>query len=649
MFKNMKLSTKMGLGFGIIILIAGVLGFIGWNGVTQVRKHMVVYSEWGDIDMVMNEDVIQKYMHLDLALIDYTVSPDKNTLKALHEFETISDENAEVHVKWDELIVSCENMLEKVMEEVVDPAKYEAERARDIQQMIKWSSIDMVMSEAVISNVLKLQMAAETYGTENSADAWNAFVVAYKAAMDGMAEWRQTFVGEKELETTAKRVEALLTEYRALGDSFHKNNAKYHELAKYLDASFHTVLTNLENAMENVIDPAKEDAVAMAESNQQQAALMAMWLAVVGVVLGVSLAYFTTRSIMKPINQVIEGMTQSSEQVSSASSQISKSNQTVSQGASEQATSLEEVSSSLQEMASMTKQNAGNASQAREIAQSTRNSVAKGSESMKKMTEAISKIQTSSNETAKIIKTIDEIAFQTNLLALNAAVEAARAGDAGKGFAVVAEEVRNLALRSSEAAKNTSSLIEESQKNSENGVKVSDEVENLLKQIVEGVQKTTQLVGEVSTASDEQSRSIDQVNVAVDQMNQVTQSNTANAEESASASEELAGQAQELGGMVNVLTSIIRGTGGDGRVVMRRPAEQREFRRPQPQVFEAPQGPKPQLQSRIHNLLQQEGKQKEKEVSVTAEPEHKVKKTRTTAEPEKVIPLDKDEKTLQNF
>ncbi|MCE5229377.1 methyl-accepting chemotaxis protein, partial [bacterium] len=183
----------------------------------------------------------------------------------------------------------------------------------------------------------------------------------------------------------------------------------------------------------------------------------------------------------------------------------------------------------------------------------------KGSEVMEKMSVAIDKIKASSDETAKILKTIDEIAFQTNLLALNAAVEAARAGDAGKGFAVVAEEVRNLAMRSAEAAKNTASLIEASQKNADNGVQVSADVTQILKQIVTGVQKVTQLNGEVSAASDEQSQGIDQINTAVAQLDKVTQSNAANAEDSASASEELSAQARELNDMVNTLVSIVRG------------------------------------------------------------------------------------------
>jgi methyl-accepting chemotaxis protein len=184
---------------------------------------------------------------------------------------------------------------------------------------------------------------------------------------------------------------------------------------------------------------------------------------------------------------------------------------------------------------------------------------------MKRMTEAIDKIKNSASETAKIIKTIDEIAFQTNLLALNAAVEAARAGEAGKGFAVVAEEVRNLARRSAEAAKNTADLIEGSQKNAEAGVAVTAEVAKNLVGIKDNAGKVATLIAEIAAASKEQSQGIDQVNTAVSEMDKIVQKNAANAEESASASEELTSQAQELSAMVDQLVGIVGGAGEGGQ------------------------------------------------------------------------------------
>ncbi len=273
----------------------------------------------------------------------------------------------------------------------------------------------------------------------------------------------------------------------------------------------------------------------------------------------VALAIFITRSITKPVNRIIEGLSEGSEQVSSASAQVSSSSQSLAEGASEQAAGLEETSSSLEEMASMTKRNAESAQQANTLAAEARTSAEKGNEAMVRMSDAITDIQKSAGETAKIIKVIDEIAFQTNLLALNAAVEAARAGEAGKGFAVVAEEVRNLAMRSAEAAKNTSAMIEESVKNSESGVNIAGQVAKMLEEITTASGKVNDLVAEIAAASQEQTQGIDQVNTAVNQMDKVTQQNAANAEESASASEELNAQAEQMNAIVAELSALVGG------------------------------------------------------------------------------------------
>lgn len=310
---------------------------------------------------------------------------------------------------------------------------------------------------------------------------------------------------------------------------------------------------------ESMMDKERSDMIAAARNGAAAARMQSLVLLLAGLVVSIGLAVLITRSITAPVNRVIAGLNAGGEQVSSASSQVAQASQQMAEGSSEQASSLEETSSSLEEMSSMTRQNAENAKQANSMAVEARSSAEKGIEAMRQMTAAIGKIKESADSTAKIIKTIDEIAFQTNLLALNAAVEAARAGEAGKGFAVVAEEVRNLAQRSAEAAKNTAALIEESQGNSEHGVAVTAEVGDLLTQIAEKVQKVTDLVAEVSAASDEQAQGIDQINTAVSQMDQVTQRNAANAEESASASEELSAQARELNEMVWVLARIVGG------------------------------------------------------------------------------------------
>ncbi len=275
--------------------------------------------------------------------------------------------------------------------------------------------------------------------------------------------------------------------------------------------------------------------------------------------------FLVTRIVVRPTEAIVTNLTSGSDQLASASGQVSSASQSLAQGASEQAASLEETTSALEEMSSMTKKNAETAREAATIATQTRASADKGAQAMDRMGVAIGEIQRSAAETAKIIKVIDEIAFQTNLLALNAAVEAARAGEAGKGFAVVAEEVRNLAMRSAEAAKNTSALIEGSVQSSRNGVSMAQEVAQTLSEITNSVAKVDAMVGEIAAASREQATGIEQVNMAMSQMDKVTQSNAAAAEESASAAEELSSQAVELHSVVASLQSLVGGAvGGAG-------------------------------------------------------------------------------------
>jgi methyl-accepting chemotaxis protein len=333
------------------------------------------------------------------------------------------------------------------------------------------------------------------------------------------------------------------------------------------------MLAQLEQ-LEELADQEMRQAYDEAKRAQKTATTTLVTMSLCAVGLAALLGLLITRSIVNPFrqifrglktfskvelketadafNRIIDGMTDGVNQVNDAAGQVSSASQQLAEGASEQASSLEQTSAALEQLAAMTRTNAANAKEANELTAATEKAAGQGDQTMTAINE-------SSDQISKIIKVIEEIAFQTNLLALNAAVEAARAGEHGKGFAVVADEVRNLAQRSAQAAKEITDLIEKSVNRSREGAEA-------ITAIVDAVGKVTELVSGIAQASDEQSQGVDQVNTAVSQMDRVTQQNASGAEESASAAEQLNAQAQATNALVGELIVLVKGTQMDGTV-----------------------------------------------------------------------------------
>ncbi len=592
MFKNMKLGTKIISGFIFVIVIAIIIGYTGWNSLQNVAglveindnsnsaKNLVQESRGHVKDFLaqgfdkkegQDKDCIQKYMEVyeeqkqviqKLAeaseLNDADHSLVQNCLKGTEDYKTYVDALAnarrqkdDAFATWSKIGWSVTEQVNKAFSEVINPGRTAAENSRDFNGVKKWAEYGSKLDQDVIEPFLLLRVTAVYLIATNKDAQYQGYQAQLKKTFDGVERWKSLISGSGALEQSATEITGLYKQYEAAGSQYYNAMLESDRtLSQLLDVA--AKLTDNINTLQTTMHERQQSVMASATATM-------IILALIGVVLGISLALVITRGITKPVNRIINGLTDAANQVSAASEQVAAAGQSLAEGASEQASSLEETSSSLEEMSSMTRQNADNANQANTLASEASTSADKGMKAMESMTSAMQEIKRSSDETAKIIKVIDEIAFQTNLLALNAAVEAARAGDAGKGFAVVAEEVRNLAQRSAEAAKDTSNLIESSQKNADSGVRSTQEVMEILKSVTESVKKVNDIMTEVAAASNEQTTGIEQINTAITQMDQVVQQSASNSEESASAAEELAAQAQQMQEIVHELAQVVHG------------------------------------------------------------------------------------------
>lgn len=403
----------------------------------------------------------------------------------------------------------------------------------------------------------------------NNAIANEKLEAQYKAGKNklnnSLDNLEKTITSSHEKELFVKTKDALASLYALSDNALNPERTNKWEAARIIIFDLLPVQTRFLNAVDELVALEKQIAAEDTKQAVTASTIGGIIIAVVGMVtliLGILIAFFMTKSITKPLHQVIAGLTDASNQVAMASAQAAASSRSLADGTSEQAASLEETSSSLEEISSMTKQNANNATQAQSLMSQARNIVHQVDEQMNCMSLSVKEVTKSSEETRIIVKSINEVAFKTNVLALNAAVEAARAGEAGAGFAVVADEVRHLALQAAQAADHTSSLIENTITTSRKSGELTQKTQEIFDKNVVIFGKIGTLVDEIETASHEQARGIHQVSTAIAEMDSVIQSVAATAEESAGVAELMNAQAEHMKDYVVGLAAVTGGTNG---------------------------------------------------------------------------------------
>ena len=619
MWKKMNLTLKLGMGFCVVVIITVLLGMMSLINMKNVQQATYIVANENVPEVVVANNVERWSLKTVYEMRGYAYTEDEQFLDKMRqnlsqvkkyladakmrgaassrleklkeaaqeaetattEYEKLVDETKETTTQLEKYRQFAEKLAKDYMEECnlyledesgkmrknlkedVDPAKI-----AEYQKILTHRSFKIEH----INNLINIgnQVLIGTWKSQFRRDP--ALVAETRKRLDEIPKVVDEILPMTTQQYNVDQLEHIRTYAKQYGeqlDSFLKIWLKREDLDRKRNEITDRVLDLAESTAQTGMEDTSKASLNAASTLAGAMSVMIFGL-IIGTILAIILALLISTGISKAIMKIVTALNDGSEQTASAAQQVASSSQELSQGATSQASSLEETSSALDEMASMIKQNADNAAKASQMATETKLQAEKGDVSMKDMQSSMKMIGESSDKVGKIIKTIEEIAFQTNILALNAAVEAARAGEHGKGFAVVADEVRNLAQRAALAAKDTQSLIENSQTRTKEGAEITQKASEALKLIMEAAKKVADVVNEIALASKEQAEGINQVTNAVSQMDQVTQQNAASAEESAAASEQLSGQAENIKEMVLSLQQIVSGNGITSRQIERR-------------------------------------------------------------------------------
>ncbi len=644
MFRKTKLSYKLIAGFVMVALITLGVGFSGWFGVTGLSGHI---HEIADVRLpsVANLIVIEKSMESLRVAIRTLLNPDLKAEDRARQFSNIETARREYRAAWD-------------IYEPLPQTPEEAELWKQFTQAVDaWAKenneflrLAKELEATGVTNPKDLLKDLERYRADHyKLMSETQDLIAAGTPFEGGDDANSCAFGKWLVTASIKnpKIQEALERTSSMHNRFHSGvsqikslmakgeqdsslitfSSDVHPMAGQVFAQFQIVSDEARRA-EAIYDQMNRQAMGpcvekqrfalgllskvvkinkdLAAESAKAAEGMAGWAKIIALAgalagFGIALSFgiLLSFSISRSLRHIITGLAEGAEQVASAAGQVSAASQSLAAGSSQQAAGIEETSSSLEEMSSMTRQNADNAGQADRLMKETLAVVDKADHSVQALTTSMQEISSASEETSKIIKTIDEIAFQTNLLALNAAVEAARAGEVGAGFAVVAEEVRNLAKRAADAAKNTADLIDGTVKKIKAGSQTVAETSGAFSTVSGQTAKVSELVAEIAAASGEQSQGITQVNTAVTDIDKVTQHNAATAEESASAAEEMSAQAEQMKAMVQELVVLVEGGKRKEAAAEAHPsveAAPEPVRKPSRRT--APSGPSPQPKRR---------------------------------------------------